>query len=63
MTVEARTAVPYTKVKATGQAEGGYRLREQIEALIGWPEAEGYKVLVWPLGVERYGSGRSADDA
>jgi hypothetical protein len=55
--------VPYTKVKATGQSEDGYRLREQIESLLGWPEAEGYKVLVWPLGVEHYGSGRSLNDA
>jgi hypothetical protein len=63
MTVEARPAVPYTKLSTKGQAGGGYSLRQQIEALHGWEAAEGYEVPVRPLGVEPYGSGRSAEDA
>jgi hypothetical protein len=35
MTEGARTAVPYTKAKAKGRAEGGYRMRQQLEALRG----------------------------
>ncbi len=63
MTKGARTAVLYTKVKAKGQAEGGYSLRQQIEALSGWAGAEVYEVPVRQHGVEPYGSGRSTDDA
>jgi DNA invertase Pin-like site-specific DNA recombinase len=63
MTEGARTAVLYTKVSTKGQAEGSYRLRQQIEALRGWAGAEVYEVLLRPLGVEPYGSGRSLDDA
>jgi hypothetical protein len=55
--------VPYTKLSTKGQAGGGYSLRQQIEALHGWEAAEGYEVPVRPLGVEPYGSGRSAEDA
>ncbi len=46
MTVEARTAVPRTKVSTKGQAGGGYRLRQQIEALRGWARVELYDVLL-----------------
>jgi hypothetical protein len=53
----------YTKVIAKGQAEGSYRLRQQIDALRGWAGAEVYEVLLRQLGVEPYGSGRSPDDA
>jgi hypothetical protein len=63
MTEGVRTAGLYTKVKAKGPAEGGYRLRQQIEALRGWAGAEVYEVPVRQLGVEPYGSGRSPDDA
>ena len=63
MTEGARTAVPYTKVKAKGQAECGYRLRQQIEALRGWAGAEVYEVSVGQLGVGPRRSGRNLDDA
>lgn len=44
MTKEARTAVLYARVSTRGQAESGYSLRQQIEALRGWAEADGYEV-------------------
>jgi site-specific DNA recombinase len=40
----ARTAVLYARVSTRGQAENGYSLRQQIEALRGWAEAEGYEI-------------------
>jgi site-specific DNA recombinase len=39
-----KTAVLYARVSTRGQAETGYSLRQQIEALRGWAEAEGYEI-------------------
>jgi hypothetical protein len=55
--------MPYTKVSTKGQAEGGHRRRQQLEARRRWAGAEVYEVLVRQLGVEPYASGRSSDDA
>ena len=63
MTEGARTAVPYAKASTKGQAGGGHGLRQQIQALRGWAEAEGYEVPVRQPGAEPYGPGRSPDDA
>jgi site-specific DNA recombinase len=40
-----RMAVLYARVSTRGQAEEGYSLRQQLEALRGWAETEGYEVL------------------
>jgi hypothetical protein len=40
MTEGARTAVPYSRASTKEQAGDGYRLRQQIETLLGWSEAE-----------------------
>ncbi len=61
MTEGARTAVPYSHASTKGQAGDGYRLRQQIETLLGWPEA--YLVALGQLGVEPRGLERSPDDA
>jgi hypothetical protein len=63
MTEGARTAVPYSHASTKGQAGDGYRLRQQIETLLGWAGAEVYEIPVRQFGVEPYGSGRSPDDA
>lgn len=41
----ARSAVLYARVSTKGQADNGYSLRQQVEALRAWCEAEGYEVL------------------
>lgn len=61
MTEGARTAVPYTKAKAKGRAEGGYRMRQQLEALRGRAGAEVYEVLLRQLSVEQPLFGREED--
>src|SRR3712207_4119911 len=45
MTEGTRTAILYARVSSRGQAEDGYSLRQQMEALRGWTDAEGYDVL------------------
>ena len=40
-----RTAVLYARVSTRGQAEEGYSLRQQAEALRAWAKIEGYEVL------------------
>jgi hypothetical protein len=55
MTEGARTAVPYAKASTKGQAGCGSSQRQQIEALLGWPEVEGYLVALGQLGVEPRG--------
>jgi hypothetical protein len=37
MTEGARTAVAYSHASTKGQVGDGYRLRQQIETLLGWP--------------------------
>lgn len=39
------TAILYARVSTRGQARNGYSLPQQIEALRGWAECEGYEVL------------------
>jgi hypothetical protein len=63
MTEGARTAGPYSHASTKGQAEDGYRLRQQIETLLGWPEPETYEVTLGQLGVEPRGMERSPYDA
>jgi site-specific DNA recombinase len=45
MSESGRRAVLYARVSTRGQAEEGYSLRQQIEALQAWCEHEGYEVL------------------
>jgi site-specific DNA recombinase len=45
MTKGTRTAVLYTRVSTTEQAEQGYSLAQQVEACRTWCEREGYEVL------------------
>ena len=63
MTEGARTAVPYAKAGTKGKAGDGSSPRQQIDALRGWPEAEGYEVPVGQLGAEPHGPERSPVDA
>jgi site-specific DNA recombinase len=39
-----KSAVLYARVSTKGQAESGYSLRQQVEALRGWAAAEGYEI-------------------
>jgi DNA invertase Pin-like site-specific DNA recombinase len=43
MTTRAKLALLYARVSTTEQAERGYSLAQQIEALREWCEREGYK--------------------
>jgi site-specific DNA recombinase len=45
MSGETRTAILYARVSTKVQAEDGYSLLQQVEALHRWAEAEGYEVL------------------
>src|SRR5919112_1606850 len=45
MTEATRTAILYARVSTRAQSEEGYSLRQQVEALRRWAEAEGYEVL------------------
>ena len=60
MTEGDRTAAPYGEASTKGQPEGRSGVRRQIEALLGWPDAESEEVLVGQLGVELVGSGRNS---
>jgi site-specific DNA recombinase len=45
MTEGYRRAILYARVSTKEQAEGGYSLRQQLEALREWAETAGYEVL------------------
>jgi site-specific DNA recombinase len=53
----ARTTVLYARVSTKGQADEGYSLRQQIEALRRWAEAEGCEVLAAVEDVGHSGAG------
>ena len=52
MTEATRTAILYARVSTRAQSGEGYSLRQHVEALLGWPEAEAYLVALGQLGVE-----------